>query len=626
LFLFLFVGAFLLLFPIDFVNANPFVTGVNEILSAIIKLIGLGIGAAATLLGWVIDVDNYKLLKSSAIENSWKVIRDILNLAFILVLLFSAFATIFQIEKYHLKKILLTLVIMALLINFSLPISRFVIDAANIPMYYIATIIFGGGSGSISSAIGESSTIGSMFQPMLDTSQGSPMEYLAAIIFSFIFLITLFALAFMFLIRLVVLIILCIFSPLGFAAAILPSTQNYANDYWHTLFKNAFFGPIMLLMLAISIYILKAFQTDRLLALAQTNSINPDNANTLALWAFYFVPVVMLWGGMIWAQKLGAVGASVVMNKADSFARKPFDKTWGWTVGGGKAIVGGTGALAGAGISRIPYLRGLQAFPAAAKKAWYTNSAEREKKRREDYNEIAAARLPGSRDTARNAQRRIEDRRVSEQIAEDKKIGTSRSTLESRINPAAIARNPVQAKAAALLLAEKKDLRNPDQLMNALQAMNGDSDRMKNIIQNAPGEAIRSLNDTQRSTMQDLLNNRTQQQQFNPQLNATDLNNNIQELTSVFEKKLRDEGRMDLTINARIQQASASGPINEPALRQNMLDGLDNTTIAKQGVDFFRDPQIQAYLTSLRTSNPERINELLSRQLSQEKIRAAGLL
>src|SRR4030042_7047561 len=73
-------------------------------------------------------------LNSAFVQRGWKVIRDICNLFFLLVLLFIAFCTILQIEKSNAKKNLLTLILMALLINFSTPIAIFIFDGSQLAM------------------------------------------------------------------------------------------------------------------------------------------------------------------------------------------------------------------------------------------------------------------------------------------------------------------------------------------------------------------------------------------------------------------------------------------------------------------------------------------------------------
>ncbi len=485
---------------------------------------------------------------------------------------------------------------MALLTNFSFPISRFIIDAANIPMYYIANVVFGANSGSLGAVIGEESRIGTLLKPAYGAPvQSAPFStYFAAIIFGWIFLITVFALAIMFLIRLVVLITLVIFSPLGFVAAILPSTKNFADDYWQALFKNAFFGPIMLLVLAIAIYILQAFQQDALVRIARNNVSDPESANTLALWAFYFVPVVIIWGGLIWSQKLGALGASIVMNKANDIAKK----SWG----GMKPMlwVGDRLGENTPGLNKA--YNPLRALPGALKKKYWTDPASERTKLREEERDVMSARLTRG-DSARGARKRIENKRVKEQIDEFKKFGTNQSMLESYITEANAKKDPVKAKSAALLLAENKSIKNADILHTALKAMNGDSDGMKKILESAEPKAIKSMDATKMEAVRKTLTDRATLKKLNPTFSEADLNNEIEKIKDSFEGKLKAEGRIDLMIEAKVNANIEAGTI-APADRNSALNKeyketlakLDNQTIAKQDKEFFKNTEVQQYL------------------------------
>lgn len=67
-----------------------------------------------------------------AVLNGWRLVRDFANIWFILILLFIAIGTILRAQSYQAKKLLPTLLLVALVINFSLPITGFIIDISNI--------------------------------------------------------------------------------------------------------------------------------------------------------------------------------------------------------------------------------------------------------------------------------------------------------------------------------------------------------------------------------------------------------------------------------------------------------------------------------------------------------------
>lgn len=301
----------------------------KQLLYGIFVIVSWLLGVAAIMFSWVIDTKNVKfVLDNDAITISWGTVRDFLNLAFILVLLYSAFCTIFQVEKYHLKKILLMLVIMALLVNFSLPISRFIIDVSNVMFYYLINNIFPDTAGDgIFAHFADRSNIVQILTP--DNIGNAEISYLVAIIvFTFILMMTLLVIACLFVVRLIVLAILIIFSPVGFVAAIFPSTKHYADDWWSNLFKYAFFAPIMAFMMSIAINILEIMKKNNVdksfLQVANNNLIYKEassvDVNVIGSMAFFAIPIVILWTGMIVAQKLSIAGANTVVGRASKFA------------------------------------------------------------------------------------------------------------------------------------------------------------------------------------------------------------------------------------------------------------------------------------------------------------------
>jgi hypothetical protein len=268
-----------------------------------------------------------------SIEKGWKMVRDFLNLFFILILLFSAFCTIFQVTKYHIKTILLNLVIMALLVNFSFPISRAIIDAGNIPMYYFFQNIRGNIGNSVSKTLwnnanGNNAGLQKMLLPKInnfDEVNGAgdqTFSLIAAIIFLFIFGLTLLVIAVLFVIRMIALAILVIFSPVGFVAAIFPGFSKYSSSWWEQLFKQSFFGTVMAFMVYISLLIMEGSQKSVIKAMAEASTSDAGIFGTVVVGGVTLViPIVLLWIGILSAQKMGAFGADAVVGRATKVAK-----------------------------------------------------------------------------------------------------------------------------------------------------------------------------------------------------------------------------------------------------------------------------------------------------------------
>lgn len=310
-----------------------------------------------SLFDYVIKPEMFVLIiKSKAVYNGWMVVRDFFNLAFILVLLFSAFSTIFQVEKFHVKKILLKLVIIALLVNFSYPIALFIIDASNVVMYYLLNTAFP--SDSISTGYAKFSHIADTIVPQTKSGNlnyGAPQLFsklLVGIIFMFVLMATMMVMALTFLVRIVILMVLVIFAPAAFVAGILPSTNNYFDDWWKNLFKYSFLGPIMAFMILIGLKLLMEIESsDSVFGKIKTMTNSQVSATGeptfLAAAVFFFIPIVVMWTGLIVSQKSGAIGAEVAMNRMKAVAR-----------GAGRMALGGAARVTGARY----IMRNIQAY------------------------------------------------------------------------------------------------------------------------------------------------------------------------------------------------------------------------------------------------------------------------
>jgi hypothetical protein len=291
-------------------------------------LFGWLLMVAGVLLSWAADTSNVSLfLNSGSVRSIWYLVRDFLNMFFILVLLFASFCTIFQVDKWSLKKVWLNILINALLVNFSFTIARFIIDISNVIMYYFLNSFFDGvsnnGAGGIFASITNNSGIATTLVP------GKVQEYsvsylIAATIMVFVLAMTLLIIAAMLLIRLVALSIVIMFAPLGFVGFIFPSFNDYAHKWWKALFQYAMMGPIMLFFLMISLKLMTEMKSTGMASfssIATQNTTNADEASFIASLAFFFIPIILLWIGIGQAVK-GSVGGSEVLNSVRGNAKK----------------------------------------------------------------------------------------------------------------------------------------------------------------------------------------------------------------------------------------------------------------------------------------------------------------
>jgi|GEM_PF-2365918 len=167
----------------------------------------------------------------------WGVVRDIVNMFFIVVLIIIGLSTSLQMETYRWQKTLPRLVAVALLINFTPVVLGVFIDASNIMMNYFVN------------SLAEESIFVMRMRALYDTmatnlADAAWTSFSGAIItpVAMTVIFTLFNLftgllyavyGAIFAMRYVAIWLLVIISPLGFFCYILPATQPFFRKWWN---------------------------------------------------------------------------------------------------------------------------------------------------------------------------------------------------------------------------------------------------------------------------------------------------------------------------------------------------------------------------------------------------------
>jgi hypothetical protein len=327
-----------------------------------------------SISGYILDYAVEKTVSGeffniSAIGTGWAVSRDVANLFFIFILLYIAIATILQLSNYGMKTLLAKLVIVALLVNFSLVITKMIIDVSNVlarefySQLKVETIAPADGTdGGMSFKKGDKIIVNSpsmvfmnaiqiqtIFTPdkfkTLTPGAGAEqkddlnnfkitMIYLGGTIVVLVTTFVFFAMAILLIIRVVTLIILMILAPLAFLFMILPKTKQYADQWWETLFKQSFFAPALMFFVYLSANIISDPKFAKITdsggtAFADAMSGNPSGFSII----FSFIIIIALMiASLIVAQKMGAVGAGAVQSWGKSAAK------WGRGVAGRNTV------------------------------------------------------------------------------------------------------------------------------------------------------------------------------------------------------------------------------------------------------------------------------------------------
>ncbi len=213
----------------------------------------------------------------TALEETWRILRDFASICFIFLLLYGSICMILGVEGLAPRDLIPKIVLCGLLINFSLFFCRVAIDASNllslgfynaiapITADYSVTAAPEAADGGISNAFMSALKITSVYDPKAfsagasDTLAPGFKVITATILGSFIMLIaagSFFAVTFMLVIRIALLVMLMAFSPLYFVGMVLPNTKKF-SDEWLSLFTGQLtFLPTYLALIYIALRIM----------------------------------------------------------------------------------------------------------------------------------------------------------------------------------------------------------------------------------------------------------------------------------------------------------------------------------------------------------------------------------
>lgn len=460
-------------------STNFVVAAFKSILYALLRMLTGLVQVGASVFAWTTRPEYISgptgLLNLNIVYELWKFIRDFFNLSFIFLLLFAAFSTVFQIEKFGLKKNFFKIVLAAIVINFSFPLVRMVIDLGNVPMYFFAQgIVNASGAGNSLHGVTQSFFQSSgMADLLLNPGPRGPfLQLLTAIIFTFIFMITLFTLAFLFLLRLLKLVILLIFSPLGLAASVIPGLEKFGGQYWGNLMQTVFFGPAAMLMVVIALRFSQEIQGSQFATGlgATAPAATATSQSSVIRQGMFFIPIILMWMAMHLGNKFGIEGANAVMKKADAVA------AWGKRQA---LFAKGSGTRKAAGFVGSPVTSRVRGFRAGIKSRFDDKIGTPLKNRQEAAEARAEATAKGlftreagslKRERAK-ADAELLNKRAREQEKKWKDDGKTLSEIASKLTDKKSS-DVERLAAASLLASEKEGLKDPEVLKEALAIAN----------------------------------------------------------------------------------------------------------------------------------------------------------
>lgn len=216
---------------------NPFELAVNLLR----KIVGAFVTVATEALQFVLNVK--KLTDIDGVRTSWLVMRDLVNVLFILVLIAIAFSTILRIDlqKYSARALLPRLIFAVIGVNFSLLFVTIIVNFSTI----ISQPFLSGAD--VLSEKNPAANMDDFLQGI--GSLGEKVIYLiAAVVIGIVLLV----LTLFFIVRLLMIWILAVLSPFAFLFSVLPFSRSLTTMWLKQLLKWVFMAPIAIIILWIA--------------------------------------------------------------------------------------------------------------------------------------------------------------------------------------------------------------------------------------------------------------------------------------------------------------------------------------------------------------------------------------
>lgn len=322
-----------------------------QLMAGLLFVVGMG-------LNWVVLVTVFQFStyfgNSSGMLLAWTTLRDLANIILLFGFVWIGLQTILNVgHHFSVGKALPRLLIFAILINFSLFISEAIVDVANVftaVMYEQAgsmdckqaanqvECVNIGISGNVIGAIGFSSllspgafdTYGTIWNDSTDPGQAILAGFLS-LIFMIVLVTVFLAASIMLLIRSIVLIFVLVLSPLGFVGMAVPQFEEQAQKWWKMLISNAFFAPVLFLLLFISLKIMEGAKATFGQGVSFADAVMSPGVNMGGILILFGLMIGFLIFSLIAAKSMGAFGAEFATNTAGKM-------TGAMTFGAGAAV------------------------------------------------------------------------------------------------------------------------------------------------------------------------------------------------------------------------------------------------------------------------------------------------
>src|SRR3989344_22764 len=342
------------------------------ILLAVANIIYGGILAAvwvlALLLKIMLPLATYSnFIHYPPIQAGWAAVRDLGNLAIILVLLVISIATIVRYEAYNYKKLLPKLLVMAVLVNFSLTITGIFIDGSQVIMYSFIRP-FTQNEGQLDDLLLDTLSITSITEDIAGQQAnvrqtagsaesvdevalgidpwGLIVAHLVALMMIIVAMFVIFAMVIILINRIIMLWFLSVLSPLAYILSTFPQGQKYAQQWWTEFCKYLVVGPSLAFFLWLSFLVSGADANstrtngNELVTELESGMVQqgeapdrtitsfagvtlPPETPTPGIWLRYVIGIALLMGALEITQQLGVKGGQIAGKSLNWLQSRP---------------------------------------------------------------------------------------------------------------------------------------------------------------------------------------------------------------------------------------------------------------------------------------------------------------
>ena len=350
-------------------NGDLFMCIVDSVLYGILKLLAYVLAGIAIITNWAMQPS--PITTSGFVQAGWSATRDFANMFFILVLLAIALSYILY-DSYGVKRALPKLLLIALLINFSIPIAGVFLDFANIVTSFFLKQV--SNTNGFTDAFAQGLGLTNIFNADvlgLEAQNAIAMEdnqfinilFSIGLMIGMIFIFS--ALALMFLIRTGYVSVLLILLPIALVLSAFPPTSKHFSKWMSKFTQWTMFAPAAAFFLYLSMLVITKTKGAEIAVMSgvSVGGGAPVMENNIA---FTLLRYIMAWGLMLMsltvAQSMGITGASTataMWSKGTKWAR-------GKAYGAGKTMA----AAAGRGVKADEKLEKLASGLQKALPGW----------------------------------------------------------------------------------------------------------------------------------------------------------------------------------------------------------------------------------------------------------------